>query len=73
MVPRRRAQSQMTVLAHYTNGAIAAVVAPVGSGKVGLCGPHPEAPLDWYREADLAYGGPTQDLGEDLVDTLMAP
>jgi hypothetical protein len=73
MVPRRRARSALTVLARYTNGAIAAVVAPFGAGRVGLCGPHPEAPLAWYREAGLVHGGSTQDLGDDLVDTLMGP
>ncbi|MFC5141331.1 hypothetical protein ACFPK1_24045 [Actinomycetospora rhizophila] len=71
MVPRRRARSAMTVLAEYTNGSIAAVVAPCGAGRIALCGPHPEAPPAWYREAGLAYGGSTQDLGDDLVDTLM--
>lgn len=73
MVPRRRATPGMTVLAHYTNGAIAAVVSPFGQGKVGLCGPHPEAPLAWYQEANLSSGDSTQDLGDDLVATLMAP
>jgi hypothetical protein len=73
MVPRRRARSGMTVLAQYTNGSIAAVVAPFGAGRVGLCGPHPEAPPSWYREAGLVYEGSTQDTGDDLVDTLMGP
>lgn len=72
MVPKRKA-CDVTVLARYTNGSIAALVARYGRGKVGLCGPHPEAPESWYREANLTYVGPTQDLGSDLVDTLMAP
>jgi Biotin-protein ligase, N terminal len=72
MVPKRKATG-VTVLARYTNGSIAALVASYGRGKVGLCGPHPEAPEDWYREANLVYVGSNQDLGEDLVDTLMAP
>lgn len=72
MVPRRTSNG-ITVLARYTNGAIAALVAPYGRGKVGLCGPHPEAPPQWYREANLSYGGSTHDLGHDLIDTLMAP
>ena len=71
MVPKRKATG-IDVLARYTNGSIAALVAPHGDGRVGLCGPHPEAPPAWYRDADLGYPGPTQDLGEDLVDTLMA-
>ncbi|MET7996738.1 hypothetical protein ABZU76_38235 [Amycolatopsis sp. NPDC005232] len=72
MVPIRRT-SGATVLACYSNGSIAALVTPYGHGKVGLCGPHPEAPLEWYRKAKLPYRGPTQDLGDDLIDTLMAP
>lgn len=72
MVPRRRALPQITVLARYTNGSIAALVTPFGDGKIALCGPHPEAPPDWYREAGLDYERSTQDLGDDLVDTLMS-
>jgi glutamine amidotransferase-like uncharacterized protein len=54
MVPRRKSTG-ITVQGRYTNGAIAALVAPYGRGKVGLCGPHPEAPPEWYREANLSY------------------
>ena len=72
MVPKRKATG-ITVLARYTNESIAALVAPFGEGKVGLCGPHPEAPPAWYRDAGLNYTGPHQDLGDDLIDTLMAP
>ncbi|MGH3897069.1 MAG: BPL-N domain-containing protein [Pseudonocardiaceae bacterium] len=72
MVPSRKSAG-ITVLARYTNETIAALVAPYGRGKVGLCGPHPEAPPEWYREANLSYGESTQDLGDDLIDTLMAP
>ncbi|MHA6794372.1 BPL-N domain-containing protein [Pseudonocardia bannensis] len=71
MIPKR--STSVTVLATYSNGSIAALVAPRGRGKVGLCGPHPEAPPDWYHEANLVYSGPTQDLGDDLVNALMAP
>jgi hypothetical protein len=73
MVPKRSTRSGVTVLARYSNGSVAALVAPCGRGKVGLCGPHPEAPRDWYRKARLVYRGPTQDLGDDLIDALMAP
>jgi hypothetical protein len=75
MVPKRAGKKDaagVSVLARYSNGAIAALVAPRWRGKVGLCGPHPEAPPDWYADAGLVYGGPTQDLGDDLIDTLMA-
>jgi hypothetical protein len=33
------------VLATYTNGEIAALVAPYGKGKVGVSGPHGMKPL----------------------------
>jgi len=62
------------ILARYTNGAIAALVASYGRGRVGVVGPHPEATVDWFDEV----GGPNcatncSDLGQDLVDTLMQP
>ena len=41
----------------------------VGTSSPGADG---DAPPAWYRDADLDYPGPTQDLGEDLVGTLMA-
>ena len=72
IVPRRRSRAAVTELAHYPDGALAAAVAPHGAGRVGLCGPHPEAPAAWFREAVLDDIGPTRDLGDDLVATLMA-
>lgn len=60
-----------TVLATYTNGEVAAVVAPYGKGKVGGVGPHPEADTTWYRAYNLTYPGSTADLGHDLIDTTM--
>jgi glutamine amidotransferase-like uncharacterized protein len=66
-----RGVSQVTVLATYTNGEIAALVAPYGKGKVGVSGPHPEADPSWYSAYNLPYPGSTQDLGHDLIDTLM--
>jgi biotin protein ligase-like protein len=71
MVPKRKAAG-VTVLANYPEGRIAALVAAHGAGKVGLCGPHPEAPPAWYADAGLPYPGPTQDLADDLLTTLMA-
>jgi glutamine amidotransferase-like uncharacterized protein len=65
-----RPGSGATVLARYSNGRIAAVVARYGAGSVGVVGPHPEAPTAWYREAGLAQPHPTNfDLGVDLVRT----
>lgn len=56
------------VLGTYTNGLAAAMVARYGSGSVGVTGPHPEAPVSWYREADLAVPSPMPfDLGHDLI------
>jgi len=61
----------VTLLATYTNGEIAAMVAVYGKGKVGGSGPHPEAGRSWYRAYNLPYPGSTQDLGNDLINTLM--
>jgi hypothetical protein len=62
--------SKATVLATYTNGLIAAMVASYGDGRVGVTGPHPEAPRSWYREAGLTVPDPMPlDLGYDLVRT----
>jgi hypothetical protein len=72
MVPKRRAAG-IEVLARYSNGSIAAMVANAKAGKVGLCGPHPEAPSAWYTDGKIIYSGPTQDLGDDLIATLMKP
>jgi glutamine amidotransferase-like uncharacterized protein len=59
------------VLARYTNGLIAAMVVPFGSGRVAVCGPHPEANRSWYQFAGLRYPGSTYDLGHRLVHALM--
>jgi glutamine amidotransferase-like uncharacterized protein len=62
----------VTVLANYTNGEIAALVAPYGKGKVGVSGPHPEATTSWYTQYNLPEpAGLDADLGHDLIDTLM--
>ncbi|MFG3223953.1 BPL-N domain-containing protein [Kitasatospora sp. NPDC048194] len=61
------------VLARYTNGRAAAVVAAYGAGRVAVSGPHPEAPSAWYRDYGLADESATGlGLGEDLLHTLMA-
>ena len=61
-----------TVLARYRNSQIAAVVAPFGQGRVGVVGPHPEATDDWYSDCGLPQEH-NFDLGNDLVETVMAP
>lgn len=61
-----------TVVARYSNGLAAAMVAPYGSGRVGVTGPHPEAPASWYRESGLTVPHPLPfDMGYDLVQTTM--
>ena len=68
IAPGRRA----TVVARYPNGAIAALAASYGAGRVGVTGPHPEAPASWYREAELAVPDPLPfDIGHDLVRVTM--
>ena len=66
-----RGTAGITVLAHYTNGEVAAAVAKYEKGKVAVSGPHVEAPTSWYSEYNVPYHGSTQDLGNDLLDTLM--
>ena len=63
------------VLARYTNGKIAALVKNYGAGRVGVVGPHPEAPASWFREAGIsgkAQGRNTADLGHQLINATMA-
>lgn len=65
----------VTVLARYaSNREVAAMVAPFGRGRVGVCGPHPEATDEWYEAHELtAERSATAPLGRDLIDVLMAP
>ncbi|MBO0781710.1 MAG: hypothetical protein J2P37_23055 [Ktedonobacteraceae bacterium] len=64
--------TNVTVLARYTNGKIAAMVSSYGQGKVGVVGPHPEATSDWYKDYKLHDpDGFDADLGHDLIDTTM--
>jgi glutamine amidotransferase-like uncharacterized protein len=63
-----------TVLAHYPNGTVAAMVARFGDGRVGVVGPHPEASPDWFTDAGLPAPQPLGvDLGLDLVNAVMTP
>jgi glutamine amidotransferase-like uncharacterized protein len=62
----------VTVLARYSNGEIAALIASFGAGLVGVVGPHPEATPDWYRDIGIVDpDGLDTDLGHDLVDAVM--
>ncbi|MFE0027480.1 BPL-N domain-containing protein [Amycolatopsis sp. NPDC059021] len=65
--------AKANVVARYSNGEIAAVVTPFGSGRVGVVGPHPEATRDWFTDAGLSvpWRSGTK-LGQALVDAVMA-
>jgi glutamine amidotransferase-like uncharacterized protein len=68
----RKGASGVTVLARYTNGRIAALVAPHAHGRIGVVGPHPEATADWYEENGLVNSdGIDPAPGRDLINTLM--
>ena len=69
------APAGVTVLARYAaNGEIAAMVAPFGRGKVGVVGPHPEAPADWYDAHGLTVERASAvPRGHDLIAVLMSP
>lgn len=63
----------VSVLARYPNDEIAALTAPFGRGTVGVVGPHPEAPIDWYDHHGLADpDGLDADLGHDLIDAVVS-
>jgi glutamine amidotransferase-like uncharacterized protein len=69
-----RGASNVIILATYTNGQIAALVAACGQGQVAVAGPHPEATAAWYEAYQLVNPeGARKDLGYDLLDTLMSP
>lgn len=63
----------VSVLGRYAaTGDIAALLAPYGRGWVAVCGPHPEAPDEWY--AEHALPGSHRDgasVGHDLVNALL--
>jgi glutamine amidotransferase-like uncharacterized protein len=62
----------VTVLARYSsNQEIAAMICPYGRGRVGVCGPHPEAPRSWYAEHGLTWDDAAGRLGIDLIGALM--
>jgi len=62
-----------TILAHYSNGLVAAGVFGFGRGAVGVTGPHPEAPRSWYTDAGLDVPSPLPHAAfTDLVTTTLA-
>jgi len=61
------------ILARYSNGRVAAGFFGFGRGAVGVRGPHPEAPLSWYTDADLDVPSPMPHQAFiDLVTTTLA-
>ncbi len=63
-----------STLARYSNGTVAALTKPFGSGRIGVVGPHPEAPQRWYRWAGLVDAdadGIDRRLGHHLVRHIM--
>ncbi|MFB7328276.1 BPL-N domain-containing protein [Streptomyces sp. NPDC001698] len=62
--------ADVTILATYPNGTIAALVTPFGNGRVGVVGPHPEATDDWFLDEGLSVHH-THDLGLDLVGEVL--
>jgi hypothetical protein len=66
------ARGAADVLATYGNGLPAAVIAPFGSGAVGVVGPHPEATADWFSDVGLTVPDDLRaDLTQDLIDRVM--
>ncbi len=62
------------ILARYTNGKVAALTKPFGSGRIGVIGPHPEAPTKWYRLAVLTEKDPDgldARFGHKLINSIM--
>lgn len=67
-------EDDVEVVARYRNGVIAALVAPFGSGRVAVCGPHPEASPDWFEDLPVGPSLPRcTDLIEDLMGSLLPP
>ena len=61
------------VLSRFTNGAVNALVRPVGAGAVGVVGTHPEATADWFSPelAEQDSDGLDHEQAVQLVDAVM--
>ncbi|PPG68410.1 hypothetical protein C5C31_11155 [Rathayibacter rathayi] len=60
--------ADVDVLATYSDGTPAVLVAAYGKGRVGVAGPHPEADRSWYTEKGLSNSdGYSMDLAQDLI------
>jgi hypothetical protein len=61
------------VLARYPEGAVAALVAAFGRGRVGVVGPHPEAPADWFDDLRRPRPDGGRELLGDLLEAVLRP
>jgi glutamine amidotransferase-like uncharacterized protein len=68
--PSFKAGAASHVIATYTNGQPAALIAPFGKGFVGVVGPHPEAPESWMVDSKLEINV-AFDLFNDLVQATL--
>jgi hypothetical protein len=69
----RQTSEDVRVIAHYSDGQIAALISSYGSGKVAVCGAHPEAQQDWAEEAaDGEDWTSTTHLLGDLLQNLLS-
>lgn len=57
------------MISRYTNADIAAASYRHGKGRVVLSGPHPEAPTQWFKMAEIPLSQmPSADLFKSLLD-----
>jgi glutamine amidotransferase-like uncharacterized protein len=64
-----RPNAPAKVLATYSSGETAAVIASYGRGRVGVVGPHPEADLTWFDSTmDNAKDAVQPRLGHRLIE-----
>ncbi|MEC4338285.1 BPL-N domain-containing protein [Stenotrophomonas pavanii] len=68
-LPKAPRDQGFKVISRYTNGDIAAASYRYGKGRVVLSGPHPEAPTQWFKMADIPLSQmPSADLFKSLLD-----
>ena len=72
---KQKKELDINVYAKYTNGDMAAFIQKYGEGKIGLIGPHPEAPKWWFytqpRVKDGWHDSIQHDLFLEFFDDLM--
>lgn len=61
------------IVAHYSDGTIAALMCTYGKGRVAVCGPHPEARRSWIDEVPgRSTWSPSVDLALHFLRTLLS-